>query len=75
MSNGDESLPRVWGPGGLGVRRAGSAWPGQVQADPAPDRQDIVRRWEPRWLRSLAQPSLRDPVPVEAGARAVCPVF
>lgn len=60
MSNVDGSLPRAWGPGGLGVRTAGSAWPGQVQADPSPDRQDIVPR-------SLAQPSLRDPEPVEGG--------
>lgn len=43
MSNGDELLPRASGPGGLGVGMAGSAWPGQVQADSAPDRQDIVR--------------------------------
>ena len=60
MSNVDESPPRAWGPGGLGVRTAGSAWPGQVQADPSPDRQDIVPR-------SLAQPSLRDPEPMEGG--------
>ena len=31
MSNGDESLPRAWGPGGLGVRTAGSAWPGRCK--------------------------------------------